>query len=158
MQNDKHYCYILKAPNNKTYNGYTTNPGRRLRQHNQELVGGAKYTRINSFKDWEMIVLITGFPNIHNALQCEWRIKHVDNKKKINRKYLTPNGKIEGLNEILKSEKWTNNSIINSENLKLVIWIVKEYAKKINLIDVKPNIELIVVQKLDLETLANILK
>ena len=43
------YCYILRNSSEKygklTYNGSTNNPYRRLRQHNQEIVGGARYTK-----------------------------------------------------------------------------------------------------------------
>ena len=42
------YCYILrnKQPqySHLTYNGSTNNPYRRLRQHNEEISGGAVYT------------------------------------------------------------------------------------------------------------------
>lgn len=44
---DKDYCvYLLKnSCNNRTYLGITNNSKRRLRQHNCEIKGGAKYTR-----------------------------------------------------------------------------------------------------------------
>ena len=49
---EKNYIvYLLKntsTDNNRTYLGITNNSKRRLRQHNGELKGGAKYT--NSFK------------------------------------------------------------------------------------------------------------
>ena len=36
---NEHYCYILRNKHdpdiNRTYNGYTVNPVRRIRQHNQ---------------------------------------------------------------------------------------------------------------------------
>jgi len=39
------YLYLLEnSENNKTYLGVTNNLTRRIRQHNKELVGGAKYT------------------------------------------------------------------------------------------------------------------
>jgi putative endonuclease len=43
------YCvYLLINTNsNKTYIGITNNINRRIRQHNSELVGGAKYTTNN---------------------------------------------------------------------------------------------------------------
>ena len=47
MSTDKndYVIYVLtNTMNNKTYIGITNNPQRRLRQHNCELVGGAKYT------------------------------------------------------------------------------------------------------------------
>ena len=44
--NEEWYCYILrnKQPqySHLTYNGSTNNPKRRLRQHNEEISGGAR--------------------------------------------------------------------------------------------------------------------
>jgi len=148
-----HYCYILKNTGNKTYNGYTVNPHKRIRQHNQDLVGGAKYTRVNGNKDWEMYVLITGFPNMQNALQCEWRIKHPDGKKKLNNKFLTPKGRIIGLNQIFELEKWTNNTDIISENIILTLWITKDYSQYLDLTNIKSQILVNIVDNLDLDTL-----
>lgn len=37
--------YLLKCADNTLYCGITTNLEKRLRQHNGELVGGAKYTK-----------------------------------------------------------------------------------------------------------------
>jgi predicted GIY-YIG superfamily endonuclease len=149
------YCYILACPtNNKTYNGYTVNPYRRLRQHNQEIKGGAKYTKINGNKNWEMFVLITGFPDSQNALQCEWRIKHPNKKRNVAKKYQTPQGKIKGLNEILRDDQWTAFTTVTNETLILTIWIVEKYAALLDLTDIKPTVNVVVVNSLDLETLS----
>lgn len=82
MSENKYYCYILKnGDNNRTYNGFTTNPRRRIRQHNGEIKGGAKYTE-KFGSNWEYYFIMTGFPDSINALQCEWKIRHPTNKKK----------------------------------------------------------------------------
>ncbi len=40
--------YLLKCANNALYCGITNDLSKRLRQHNGEVVGGAKYTRANA--------------------------------------------------------------------------------------------------------------
>lgn len=142
---EKFYCYILKNDTNKTYNGYTVNPKRRVRQHNQEIKGGAKYTK--KYNGWEMYVLITGFPDSANALQCEWKIKHPNNKTYYkNKKYNSVEGRIIGLSEVLKQDKWTNNSTkLNSES-NFTVWIKKEYSHL--LIDLPNNITVIPVENI----------
>ncbi|WXU00014.1 MAG: hypothetical protein Ctma_0719 [Catillopecten margaritatus gill symbiont] len=39
--------YLLQCANNTLYCGVTNDLKRRLRQHNGEIIGGAKYTRAN---------------------------------------------------------------------------------------------------------------
>ncbi|WP_108832145.1 GIY-YIG nuclease family protein [Aedoeadaptatus coli] len=39
----KHYVYILRCADDTLYTGYTTDPARRLEEHNRGI--GAKYTR-----------------------------------------------------------------------------------------------------------------
>lgn len=40
------FVYLLRCADNTLYCGITTNLQKRLRQHNGELVGGAKYTKV----------------------------------------------------------------------------------------------------------------
>jgi putative endonuclease len=82
--------YILYNTNsNKTYVGMTNNPIRRLRQHNSELVGGAKYTTTNKGDgEWKYYGHITQKDDSDiildkiTALKIEYRIKFLSRKAK----------------------------------------------------------------------------
>ena len=67
------YCYLLvntsASQNRRTYIGATVNPDRRLRQHNGDLVGGARATH---GKKWRRAVLVGGFGGEREALRFEW--------------------------------------------------------------------------------------
>jgi predicted GIY-YIG superfamily endonuclease len=66
--------YAISSPSTKkSYVGATTNHLRRLRQHNSEIKGGAKYTR--GATDWRYIFRVDGFVDTQ-ALQFEWSLKH----------------------------------------------------------------------------------
>jgi len=145
------YCYILKNNSdkdiNRTYNGYTNKPANRIRQHNGELVGGAKYTSQFGANSWEMYFLMRGFPDSQNALQCEWRIKHPDNKRKRPNKYNSVAGRIIGVNEVLKLNRWTANSKIDNTTVKFEIWILKEYSHLLT--NIPSNYIINIVDKID---------
>lgn len=76
-----HYCYILyNTCSQASYVGYTTNPSRRLRQHNGEIQGGARYTHRQKESQkggkWEYLVVITSSNfTKHIALSLEWHVK-----------------------------------------------------------------------------------
>lgn len=65
-------CYSLRSLSkpNQTYVGSTTDPARRLRQHNGETKQGAFFTRLA--RPWVMDMLVYGFPSKLAALQFEW--------------------------------------------------------------------------------------
>lgn len=65
-------CYILESEHH-SYVGSTNNISRRLRQHNGEIVGGAKANR--GKKSW-FAAVVSGFPDQRSALQFEWALKH----------------------------------------------------------------------------------
>lgn len=150
-----HFCYILRNTHqndiNRTYNGYTVNPKHRIRQHNQELAGGAQYTKKWGNKSWEIYVLIKGFPDNHNALQCEWKIKHPARKRKRPQRYNGPSGRVIGLNEVLKLPKWTSKSTYENKDLDLELWILREYESLLD--NIPDNIKINVVDKIDLNIL-----
>ena len=141
----EHCCYILaNKENNRTYNGYTNNLKRRLRQHNQEIKGGAKYTKLSGNKTWFIIAYVTGFPDMRNALQCEWRIKHPDNKRRRGSKYLGAEGRIKGLNEVLKLNKWTENSTVDN-TFDMTVYVLEEYVHLLT--DLQENIKIVIQKK-----------
>jgi predicted GIY-YIG superfamily endonuclease len=111
-------CYII-FNDNYSYVGITNNLNRRIRQHNQLISGGAKYTSlINSFivTKWSYACYVDGFKNKIDALRFEWALKHVKPKNKtgiINR--------IKKLIILLNKPNWTTKSP-TSINYKLTIY------------------------------------
>jgi predicted GIY-YIG superfamily endonuclease len=72
------YCYLLYTNEGQTYVGATVDPDRRLRQHNKELVGGARATgiRVQQGLIWKRACYVT-LPEWRTALQFEWRWKQL---------------------------------------------------------------------------------
>ena len=77
------FCYLLIC-GNLTYIGATVDPQRRLRQHNKEISGGAKYTtsKVTDHQKWSMHCYVEGFPDERCALQFEWMWKYRSKKLK----------------------------------------------------------------------------
>lgn len=95
------YCYLLYSRNN-TYIGATVNPDHRLRQHNGELVGGAKRTKGHV---WKRALYVSGFPDWRAALQFEWAWK----RKGRGRPGLV--GKLVALVDLVRGVRSTRNAI-----------------------------------------------
>ena len=72
-------CYMLYTDEGQTYIGATVDIGRRLRQHNKEISGGARATGIRVAQGlvWKLAGYITGIPDWRTALQIEWRWKQL---------------------------------------------------------------------------------
>ena len=71
--------YCLKAKSSKSkgglsYIGVSKDHINRQRQHNQEIVGGAKYTK--KAKNWKHVFIVNGFPRRREALQLENLLQH----------------------------------------------------------------------------------
>lgn len=100
-----HYCYILYDElSNKTYVGYTTNPERRIRQHNGLIKGGAKYTTRQHKSEWKYLAIIASPEFTHQtALSFEWYVKH--------KKYKGVNGRIYSLiDTVINNKKFEDYS------------------------------------------------
>lgn len=72
------YCYLL-SNGNRSYVGATVNLDKRLKQHNGELVGGAKYTKGGV---WRRLCHVSGFGSWSSCLKFEWRWKWLSKKVK----------------------------------------------------------------------------
>ena len=127
-----------------TYSGSTNNPYRRLRQHNEEISGGAVYTHGRG-GGWEIYALLTGFPDHRNALSCEWRIKHTNGKPgKRPTHHLGVNGRIVGLNDVLKLDKWTSKCLANNSGMQLKLYLAQDVARYIDIHTLPSNIEVVI--------------
>ncbi len=71
--------YLLRCADNTLYCGITTNLQKRLRQHNGELVGGAKYTKIRQPCE---LVYAEYAENRSHATQKEYAIKQLSKAAK----------------------------------------------------------------------------
>ncbi len=71
---------LVSLDGRRTYVGATSDPDRRLQQHNGEKSGGAKSTAGGV---WRRATLVSGFADKIEALQFEWRWKHLTEKFKI---------------------------------------------------------------------------
>jgi len=71
------YCYILECSDGTYYTGWTTDPQRRLRQHNRGR--GARYTR---YRRPVRLVYVEEQPDRGSAMRREFKIKQMSRKAK----------------------------------------------------------------------------
>ena len=75
-ENHRYACYMLVSAtgeHNRTYIGFTVDPRKRIRQHNGDIKGGAKYTKRG--RPWKIDTIVRGFPTQRKALSFEWHWK-----------------------------------------------------------------------------------
>lgn len=120
------FCYILyNTHNNQTYNGFTVNLERRLRQHNSEIKGGAKFTtracNHNINLKWKYLAIIWS-PEFtkHTALSCEWSIKYPTNKRPRPKEYNGAIGRLKSLMHVFTNPKFAS--------FKFHVWYSKEFT------------------------------
>ena len=103
-------CYCIRnETKNRTYVGATNHFTRRIRQHNREIVGGAKATAGHK---WHNIILVHGFNTRHDLLSFEWHFKHVVtvNKNGVKRR-------VEALKKLLSIDRWKMLKMVVSDEL-----------------------------------------
>ena len=79
MDAKAHYFYVLRCADETFYTGYTTDPVRRLAEHNQGV--GAKYTRIKRRLPVAMIYTET-FATRSDAMRAEYAFKQLTRRQK----------------------------------------------------------------------------
>lgn len=150
------YCYIL-AHGERTYNGSTNDPRRRLRQHNGELKGGARATS-RAGPGWRFVAVVAGFPDHVNALQCEWRIKcpsGVPGKR--GREWQGPAGRVRGLGHVLRLKQWTKQTTVACGSYPLTVWVEERYAQGLYVEGELPAyVKIYVVPKIDVGLFSNV--
>ena len=105
----QHFCYILNnAVNDRwTYNGYTNAINKRLRQHNGEIKGGAKYTSKFGKGHWSYLAIVTTPDFTHvGALSFEWSIKYPNNRRPRPSMYQGSIGRVNGLANVFLNPKF----------------------------------------------------
>ena len=97
--------------------GATVDLYRRLRQHNKELVGGAKATSIKVKKGeiWTRVCYVMNFPSWQAALQFEWRWKRLGRKVPHQKKMKPLERRLRALDLLLSLESSTTKAIPFSE-------------------------------------------
>ena len=131
---ENNWVFYLIYNENYTYAGVSNKYERRLRQHNGEIKGGAKYTTSKS-PNWKHICLVEGFHDKIQAMQFEWAVKHVQPRN--------VGGVIERIKKLYKvllKEKWTSKSPLASEIELIIHWKIEKpihidlpkYVKEIN--------------------------
>eukprot|EP00897_Mesotaenium_endlicherianum_P007589 jgi/Mesen1/6859/ME000351S05986 len=98
-----------------TGGSFTTNPARRIRQHNGNLTSGAYRTR--KYRPWEMVLVVHGFPSQPHALAFEWAWQHPLRSKVVKEAALAirclngVKGKIILLYTMLALPKWSSQPL-----------------------------------------------
>ena len=120
------FVYLLICSDNTTYVGATVNLDRRLRQHNNEIKGGAKRTtgKVNSGKSWKRVCYISEFPDWTATLQFEWRWKQLSRKYPMSlfpleRRMLALNDLLnltQSTTKAIPYKEWINNPIVHLED------------------------------------------
>jgi predicted GIY-YIG superfamily endonuclease len=107
----EYLCYMIATRGyTHTYVGITHDMKKRLRQHNGEIVGGAKAT--SRFHDWEVAFYVTGFGSKNEVLSFEWRMHHPDGKRKKDRSYFGVLGRVRGLLETLIQNRFEERDFL----------------------------------------------
>ena len=108
MEEKEWFFYIIQNKN-CTYAGVSPDPVRRLRQHNGEIKGGAKYTTSKG-PGWKHVCIVSGFQTKIQSMQFEWAVKH---QKPRNVGGIE--ARLKKMNEVIAKERWTSKSPLSKD-------------------------------------------
>ena len=111
--------YIIEN-NGYTYAGVSNDPIKRLKKHNGEIAGGAKYTTSKG-PGWKHVCIISGFRTKIESMQFEWASKHVPPRNAGGIK-----NRIKKLFILLNKEQWTSKSPLANEIALEIKWFRRD--------------------------------
>ena len=118
-EEEERWVFYIIQNKGCTYAGVSPDPIKRLRKHNGEISGGAKYTKSKG-PGWTHVCLVHGFQTKIQALQFEWASKHVpprDASGLINR--------LKKLFILFNKKQWTSKSPEASTVPLELEWIIE---------------------------------
>ena len=128
---EKNWFFYLVCNKHYTYAGISVDPDRRLRQHNGEIKGGAKYTTRKG-SGWKHMCIIEGFDTSINCMRFEWAVKHCHPLRKGG---ITM--RLKKLKTIMNRDYWTSNTPETKLLPPLTIhWKNDEYENIYNTLDI----------------------
>ncbi len=109
------FVYLLVSSDGATYVGATVDVDRRLRQHNQEISGGARATgmKVEKGEIWRRHCYVKGFPDWQACLQFEWRWKQLS--RKLSKTIPPLERRMIALDELLHLDRPTTKAKLYSE-------------------------------------------
>ena len=116
---EKEWFFYIIQNGSCTYAGVSPDPIRRLRQHNGEIKGGAKYTTSKG-SGWKHVCIVSGFQTKIQSMQFEWAVKH---QKPRNVGGI--DARLKKLNEVMLKERWTSKSPLSAD-VPLTVEYVEE--------------------------------
>jgi len=109
-------CYIIEN-GGYTYVGVSNNVDKRLRAHNGEIKGGAKYTT-GKGPGWKHVCLVEGFRTKIESMQFEWALKHVPPRNAGGIK-----NRIRKLSLLFNKRRWTSKSPLAATVPLTIEWL-----------------------------------
>tara|TARA_B100000683_G_C12461858_1_gene544446 strand:+ start:1047 stop:1421 length:375 start_codon:yes stop_codon:yes gene_type:complete len=119
---EKPWSFYIIQNKQFTYAGVSPDVHRRLRQHNGEIVGGAKYTTSKG-PGWIHVCFVHGFQTKQQAMQFEWAVKHEPPRNSGGIKM-----RLMKLHAVMRKERWTSKSPLASDIPLTIEWVDPSYA------------------------------